>query len=87
MQNSDPVVGAFEAKTRLSELLRETERGAAFVIERRGRPVARLVPYESTRAGAEPDDPATLLAALREVRSRIAGGPIDLRALVDEGRR
>ncbi len=37
-------IGAFEAKTRLSELLRETESGCSFVIHRRGRPVARLVP-------------------------------------------
>lgn len=30
-------VSAFQAKTRLSELLRETERGRSFVIRRRGR--------------------------------------------------
>ena len=34
-------VSAFEAKTRLSELLRETERGRSFVIHRQGKPVAR----------------------------------------------
>ena len=34
-------VSAFEAKTRLSELLRETERGRSFVIRRRGKAVAR----------------------------------------------
>ena len=33
------VVGAFEAKTRLSELLREVERGASFMIQRRGKTV------------------------------------------------
>ncbi len=32
---------AFEAKTRWSELLRETKRGRSFVIRRRGTPVAR----------------------------------------------
>ena len=37
-------VGAFQAKTRLPELLREVERGKSFVILRRGRTVARLVP-------------------------------------------
>lgn len=37
-------IGAFEAKTRLSELLRETQRGKSFVIRRRGKAVARLVP-------------------------------------------
>ena len=37
-------VNAFEAKTRLSELLRETEQGASYIICRRGKEVARLTP-------------------------------------------
>ena len=38
------VVGAFEAKTRLSELLDLVEKGAVYVITKRGRPVAELRP-------------------------------------------
>ena len=37
-------VGAFEAKTRLSELLEQVSRGRTFVITRRGRPIAELRP-------------------------------------------
>jgi prevent-host-death family protein len=37
-------VGAFEAKTKLSELLDLVERGEEITITRRGTPVARLVP-------------------------------------------
>ncbi len=37
-------INAFEAKTRLSELLRETEQGASYIICRRGKEVARLTP-------------------------------------------
>ena len=37
-------VGAFEAKTKLSELLDRVERGEEIVITRRGKPAARLVP-------------------------------------------
>ena len=87
MRTPEPVVGAFEAKTRLAELLRETERGATFVIERRGRPVARLVPYEAAPASERLEGVGPLFAAFREVRSRVAGGPVDVRALVEEGRR
>jgi prevent-host-death family protein len=87
MQHTDPVVGAFEAKTRLAELLRETERGATFVIERRGKKVARLVPYEASPDADRPDDLAALFAAFREVRSRVRGGAVDVRELVEEGRR
>jgi prevent-host-death family protein len=37
-------VNAFEAKTRFSELLRETEKGKSFIICRRGKEVGRLLP-------------------------------------------
>jgi prevent-host-death family protein len=37
-------IGAFEAKTRLSELLELVGQGRTFVITRRGRPVAELRP-------------------------------------------
>lgn len=39
-------VGAFEAKTKLSELLDLVERGEEITITRRGTPVARLVPVQ-----------------------------------------
>ncbi len=37
-------IGAFEAKTRLSELLERVAKGEMFVITKHGHPVARLVP-------------------------------------------
>jgi prevent-host-death family protein len=39
-----PRVGAFDAKTRLSELLEQVRQGRRFVITKRGRPVAELGP-------------------------------------------
>jgi prevent-host-death family protein len=42
-------VGAFEAKTKLSELLNRVEGGEEVVVTRRGKPIARLVP-----AGGKP---------------------------------
>lgn len=47
-------IGAFEAKTRLSELLRKVEKGERFTITHRGRAVANLVPPVPTRA-VQPD--------------------------------
>lgn len=44
------LVGAFDAKTRLSELLQEVARGRSFVITRRGRPVAELRPLAPAAA-------------------------------------
>jgi prevent-host-death family protein len=37
-------IGAFEAKTRLSELLEQVSRGRTYRITRRGKPVAELRP-------------------------------------------
>jgi len=39
-------IGAFEAKTRLSELLERVSRGQVYRITKRGRPIAELRPIE-----------------------------------------
>ena len=76
-------IGAFEAKTKLSELLRETERGRSFLILRRGKAVARLLPPEAQDEGAE--NLADVIEAFRRFRARHPG-TIDVVALVREGR-
>jgi antitoxin (DNA-binding transcriptional repressor) of toxin-antitoxin stability system len=83
MSDETTEVSAFEAKTRLAELLRETERGASFLIRRRGRAVARLVPPGGR---AQEVDPASILASFRALRKR-ARGPVKVRELIDAGRR
>ena len=42
-------VQASEAKTHLSQLLDEVERGETIIITRHGRPIARIVPEASQR--------------------------------------
>jgi prevent-host-death family protein len=37
-------IGAFEAKTRLSEMLEQVRKGRVYYISKRGRPVAELRP-------------------------------------------
>jgi len=75
-------IGAFEAKNRLSELLRAAEAGRSFVITRRGRAVARLVPMKDEA----PKDLRALQEAFVEFRSGIEG-TVNIRDLVEEGRR
>ena len=41
------IVGSYEAKTRLPELLRAVEKGETVTITRRGVPVARIVSVRS----------------------------------------
>ena len=42
-------IGAFDAKTRLSELLRRVEQGERFTITHRGRPIAELAPPQASQ--------------------------------------
>jgi len=76
-------VSAFEAKTKLSELLRETEQGGSFVICRRGKEVARLVPPSKEE---EKVDLRQIISSFREIRERIHG-KVSIRQLIEEGRR
>jgi prevent-host-death family protein len=81
--DTSTLIGAFEAKTHLSELLERVERGEVVTITRRGRPVARLVPIDSgTRARA-----AQAVAKLRVLRRGTTLGGLDWRELRDAGRR
>jgi len=51
-------VGAYEAKTKFSELIARAEKGESFVVTKNGRPVARIMPAadfdreKARRAGA-----------------------------------
>ena len=57
-------VGMFEAKTHLSSLVDEVERGREVVITRHGKPVARLVPPEQKLT---PEEMEKRKKALREL--------------------
>ncbi|MDE2297944.1 MAG: type II toxin-antitoxin system prevent-host-death family antitoxin [Burkholderiales bacterium] len=66
-------VAVYEAKTRLSELLAEVERGEQVTITRRGQPIARLVSATTAKRGAvsqRQQVPATI-EALREQRKGV----------------
>src|SRR5437588_8805955 len=43
-ESSATSVGAYEAKTRFSELIARAEKGESFVVTKNGRPVARITP-------------------------------------------
>lgn len=75
-------VGAYEAKTRLSELLDEVAEGQPVTITRHGRPVAVLV--AATRRSADRRETIDLI---RKARRGIRLGRLTVRQLITEGRR
>ncbi|QJD18516.1 type II toxin-antitoxin system Phd/YefM family antitoxin [Paracoccus sanguinis] len=78
-------IGAFEAKTHLSELLAAAEAGESIIITRRGTAVARLVP------AGQGGDRASALARVATLRRRLGSMvPLtsdEILSARDEGRR
>jgi prevent-host-death family protein len=75
-------IGAYEAKTHLSELLERVSKGERIVITRHGTPVAALTPL----TGRDPGSSAEVVAALQAFRVGRRLGGLSLRELIDEGR-
>jgi prevent-host-death family protein len=77
-------LGAHEARTHLSKLLSEVERGESFAIMRHGREVALLVP---ARGGAQSLTVAEAIAGLRKFRRGHTLGHTSIRELINDGQR
>ena len=82
MSTNSTLIGAFEAKTRLGELLECVSEGATFTITKHNKPIARLVGYEEEHAAKRSD--AT--AELRALRARYKLKGANARKLREEGR-
>jgi prevent-host-death family protein len=76
-------IGAFEAKTHLSELLDLAAVGERITITRRGRAVAMLVPFVEEPALT----PAEAAASLKVLRRGVRLDGLPVRELIEEGRR
>jgi prevent-host-death family protein len=77
-------IGAFEAKNRLSELLRLVEKGEEIAITNRGRVVARLIPPQASVDG---DAARAAAARIRARRRGVTLGDAKITELIAEGRR
>lgn len=74
-------VGAFDAKTHFSELLKEVEAGGQVVITKHGRPIAKLVPIQGAR------EMATAIQKILDFSKSHSLGDLDWKDLRDEGRK
>ncbi len=77
-------VGTLQAKHHLGHLLDKVAQGETVVITKHGRPIARLVPPESTTAVSQV---VHEMLADRDAHGPTLGKEISLRELLDEGRR
>jgi prevent-host-death family protein len=77
-------VGAFEAKTHLSELLERVSKGETITITRHGVPAAMLVPVgEASKKLSHKD----IVEGMRSLRKRVKPDRMSVREMVEEGRR
>ncbi len=78
------IVGAYEAKTHLSELLEKVEAGEEITITKHGAPVAKLVPVKRV---ATLEERAAAIMRIQELARGLSLGGLRVKDLVSEGRR
>jgi prevent-host-death family protein len=76
-------VGAYEAKTHLSELLERVKNGEQITITKHGVPVAILKPVDKDKYA----DPKETIKKLRRFRENHNTEGISIREMIEEGRR
>ena len=81
------VVGSFEAKTKLAELLDKVEAGESVTITRRGKAVARLVAVQSDDEQARLRELVDEIKRTRVGRGKPAGPGTSIPELIRAGRR
>lgn len=76
-------IGIYDARAKLSELVERVRSGEEVVLTRHGEPVARLVPEKRRRKGSGTAAVARIRALARKLDIR----DVDVRKLIEEGRR
>lgn len=83
----DIVVGAFEAKTKLAELLDKVEAGDIVTITRHGKAVARLTPMAAVDREARVQEAIDEIIRTRKGKDRGAKPGSTIAELIKAGRR
>ena len=81
-------VGIFDAKTHLSSLIDEVEKGGEIVITRHGKPVARLVPSEDRFSPEKVERRRQAIKRLKQIASelKINATHEEIKSWINEGR-
>jgi prevent-host-death family protein len=76
-------IGIHDARSKLSELIERVQSGEEVVLTRHGEPVARLVPEKRRQKRSR----AATVARIRALARKLDIRDIDIRKLIEEGRR
>jgi prevent-host-death family protein len=82
----DKTYSIAEARNDLSNVVREAEAGRPVTLSRRGRPVAVVVSAATTQV-VDRGRIARAIAELRDFRANCRTGKVDLREMIEAGRR
>jgi prevent-host-death family protein len=77
-------VGAYQAKTHLSELLEKVEAGEEITITKHGAPVAKLVPVKKE---VRPEERVAAIDRIQKLATGLSLGGLKVKHLIREGRR
>ena len=80
LQDSN-TVGAYEAKTHLSELLEKVEAGEEITITKHGAPVAKLVPVKKE---VRPEERAAAIDRIQKLATGLSLGGLKVKDLIRE---
>lgn len=83
MEKLNNTIGAFEAKTHLSQLLDKVQNGNEIVITKRGKPIARLVPFKNSEKKMSMIE---ILENFDRIRESVKGN-VDIKSYIAEGRK
>ena len=77
-------IGTFEAKTHFSQIIEKVEQGEDYVITRRGKPVAKIIPFKQEKEMSFKE----AIDRLIEMRKLYRGKPgsFNIRKAIEEGR-
>jgi len=78
-------IGAFEAKTHFSQVMEKTEHGEDFIVTRRGKPIAKIIPFNN-----EPEMTwEEAVKGLKDMQKYYRGKPGDfnVRKAIEDGRK
>ena len=78
-------IGAFEAKTQFSRILEKAEQGEDFIITRRGKPVAKIIPFLQENEMTFKEAVEQLKAMRKLYRGK--PGSFNIREAIEEGRK